>query len=573
MGSVLRGRAVLPGQASGEVLYSDVPLSFMGGIDPQSGVVIDKHHPLIGARVARKVLALPSGRGSCSGSGVLLELLANGNAPAALVFRHPEPILALGVIIGAELFGLGLPVVELGVDDFTALSTMTRVRVEDAVVDEGETVPSGGSYQLPELDLSAFELSERDEHLLSGAFGEAARVASRIVVRAAQLEGATELIDVDMAHIDGCFFQGPASLQLAQRLRDLGGRVRVPTTMNALRVDRRRWREQGVPVPLGESSEALADAYVAMGVQPTYTCAPYLLSAVPAFGQQVAWAESNAVMFANAVLGARTMKYPDYLDIMVALTGRAPNAGCHVPAHRRATVRAEVSLPRDADDSFYPVLGYLLGLRCPHEIPVVIGLESSGMTVDDLRAFGAAFATTSAAPMFHIVGVTPEATTLEQVVVPTGSERSVVVGRDDLAQTWLELNTATAVETDLIALGNPHLSLSEFALLADLCGGRIKSPDVEMIITCGRETFGQAAAAGFVERLTVFGAHVINDTCWCLVDETLLASSSLAITTNSAKYAHYGPSTTARGFHLRSLSASVDAACAGRVAAGLPRWL
>ena len=145
--------------------------------------------------------------------------------------------------------------------------------------------------------------------------------------------------------------------------------------------------------------------------------------------------------------------------------------------------------------------------------------------------------------------------------------------RDDLAATWADLNTATERETDLIALGNPHFSLTEFAALAELCRGRTKSPGVAMIITCGRETMTAATAAGYVEQLTDFGADVVNDTCWCLVDDTILASTSRAITTNSAKYAHYGSSTTARGFHLRSLRESVDAACRGTVAAGPPRWL
>ena len=137
--------------------------------------------------------------------------------------------------------------------------------------------------------------------------------------------------------------------------------------MNALCVDRRQWRGLGVSEALGVPSDEVADAYVQMGVRPTYTCAPYLLDGAPVFGQQIAWAESNAVVFANSVLGARTMKYPDYLDILVAITGRAPNADCHVASRRFATVRIDVPRPQHTDNSFYPTLGYHIGKIATNE--------------------------------------------------------------------------------------------------------------------------------------------------------------------------------------------------------------
>jgi len=82
-----------------------------------------------------------------------------------------------------------------------------------------------------------------------------------------------------------------------------------------------------------------------MGAQMSYTCAPYLLDSKPSLGEQVVWAESNAVVYANSVLGARTLKYPDYLDICIALTGRAPNVGSHRDEGRLAPLRIDVALP------------------------------------------------------------------------------------------------------------------------------------------------------------------------------------------------------------------------------------
>jgi cis-L-3-hydroxyproline dehydratase len=569
------GRSVVPGAADGELLHADVGLSFMGGVDSSTGRVIDTHHPLHGHSVDGKVLAMPSGRGSCSGSASLFELLVNRHAPVALIFRADEPILTLGVILAAEMFGVSIPVVRLRPADFAQLRSASRVSVRGGRVTVTDMAgPLAAPTPLPDLDLTDFRLSVHDRQLLSGAFGEAARLAIRVVIRAAQLEGANDLIDIDGGHIDGCFYQGPASLRFAERLVELGGQVAVPTSMNSLCIDRRRWRDQGVPAELGEPSEALADAYLRLGVTPTYTCAPYLLDGPPACGQQIAWAESNAVVFANAVLGARTMKYPDYLDILIALIGRAPNAGAHTDAGRRATMQIAVDLPVELlDDAFYPTLGYHVGMIASNDIPVLTGLERATPTSDDLRAFGAAFATTSAAAMFHIVGITPEAPTLDAVVDPEEPVQRLCVGAADLAPTWGELNSATETRTDLVALGNPHFSLTEFARLADLCDGRTKSPDVELGVTTSRSTQAKAEQAGYIARLEQFGARLVNDTCWCLIGEPVVPQSSRTITTSSAKYAHYGPAAVGRGFHLRSLADCLEAACTGDAGSTPPAWL
>ena len=494
----LIGDCLVPGSAAGEVLSSAVPLSFWGGVDPSSGMVVDTHHPLYGQCVTGRILALPSGRGSCSGSGAIFEMLFAGTAPAALVFSHRESILTLGVVIAGELLGRAIPMVQLDEADFSVLASLPAVSVTDGVIRpaggvehvQAEHEQGEGDRAVAERTGPPVRLSQVDQQFLDGDFGEAASVAMRIVLRAAELEGATELIDVESAHVDGVFYQGPGSLAYAVTLRDLGATVRVPTTMNAICVDRQRWRGQGVPATMGDPSEQLADAYVQMGVRPTYTCAPYLLAGAPRFGQQIATAESNVVQFANSVIGARTMKYADYLDLMIAITGCAPYAGQHLDAERRATVIVEVEPLDQLDDALFPVLGYHVGKLAPNDIPVVCGLESYPVSRDDLKAFGAAFATTSAAAMFHLVGVTPEAATVEQATGGLTPRQRFVVGAADLRATWLELDSAlagqgaTEAEVDLVSLGNPHFSLTELATVADLVAGRTKHPGVPMVITC-----------------------------------------------------------------------------------------
>jgi predicted aconitase/predicted aconitase with swiveling domain len=552
----ISGRVVVPGAAEGEILFSDVGLSFWGGVDPLTGEVIDRHHPLSGQSLAGRILALPTSRGSCSGSGVVLELLLNDKGPAAIVLERPEAIITLGVIVAEELFERSIPVLCVGSETFASLRAGGSARI---------------NAETRSAQTSAIHLTDEDRAIFTGARGAAAAVAMRIVLRMAEIEGAEELIDITRAHIDGCIYTGPGGLAFAEKLRDLGGRVRVPTTLNAISVDQRGWRSQGIPPAFGEPASRLADAYVAMGAQPTFTCAPYLLDDRPEQDEQIVWAESNAVVFANSVLGARTMKYPDYLDICVALTGRAPKAGCHLDRERLPAMRIRVPALERVDDSLYPLLGYLIGMLAPDTIPVIEGLHEHAPDQDDLKAFGAAFATTSAAPMFHIAGVTPEAVNQGGYANLTLPE--ITISLAQMRQAWAELNGAPAGSVDLVSLGNPHFSAREITKLAALCRTRTKQPDVAVIVTCGRHVLERARAAGDVAPLEDFGVTFVTDTCWCMITEPLIPPAANVIMTNSGKFAHYGPGLSGRAMRFGSLAACVEAAALGTDADLLPAWL
>jgi predicted aconitase/predicted aconitase with swiveling domain len=574
----LTGRSLVAGAAQGALLFADVGLSFWGGVDPYSGEVIDRHHPLSGEHLAGQVLAIPSGRGSCTGSSVLMELISNGHAPAALVLAEPDEILTLGVLVAQTIFERSLPVLCIGREAFTALRGQAFARVEGPLVTLFDDLPGDawqavdGPSQTTETG-ALIELTEQDRTLLDGHHGKAAQVAMQIVLRMAQLQGARSLVDVTQAHIDGCIYTGPASLRFAEQLVQWGANVRVPTTLNSISVDQRRWRELGIDPALGEPASALGDAYMAMGAQLSFTCAPYLLDSAPKAGEQIVWAESNAVVYANSVLGARTLKYPDYLDICIALTGRAPLIGCHLDAQRKAGLKIELPALGELDDAFYPLLGYHIGALAGSRIPLVLGLEQRKPSLDDLKAFGAAFATTSAAPLFHIAGVTPEALDPAQVLesnMPLPVEK---IRLKDLLLSWRELNSARDNRVDVVSLGNPHFSLSEFAHLARLCRGRHKHPDVVLAITCGRAVLEQAREAGHIAVIEAFGATLVTDTCWCMLGEPVIPLAAKNLMTNSGKYAHYAPGLVGRKVHFANLAECVDAACNATASGRLPAWL
>ena len=573
--SSLAGRSLVDGAAVAPLLYAEVGLSFWGGVDPFSGEVIDRHHPLSGECLAGRVLAIPSGRGSCTGSSVLMELISNGHAPAALVLAEADEILTLGVLVAQTLFQRSLPVLCIGKEAFGQLRGKAFARVDGTGLSLYDSTPDdtpAPRNDRPTEDAhSSIELTAHDRALLDGSQGKAAQVAMQIVLRMAHIQGAKYLVDITQAHIDGCIYTGPASLRFAQQLVAWGAKVRVPTTLNSISVDQRRWRELGIDPALGVPASALGDAYMAMGAQLSFTCAPYLLDSAPKAGEQIVWAESNAVVYANSVLGARTLKYPDYLDICIALTGRAPLIGCHLEDQRKARLHIEVPPLSNLDDSFYPLLGYHIGALAGSRIPLVSGLQQQHPNLDDLKAFGAAFATTSAAALFHIAGVTPEA--LDPTRVIDGPLPVLKLSLEELRLSWQELNSARDARVDVVSLGNPHFSLSEFARLASLCQGRHRHPDVVLAITCGRTVLEQARVAGHIAVIEAFGAVIISDTCWCMLGEPVIPPAARNLMTNSGKYAHYAPGLVGRKVHFASLAECVDAACSATASGRLPQWL
>ena len=526
MSVIHSGRFLVAGTGQGDLLVSETPLSFWGGVDSRTGAIIDRHHPLRGQSLAQRVLAIPGARGSCSGSGTLLELILNGHAPAAIVVYEREEILSLGALVADLVFQRSIPILQVERSVLPSLGRFRYARIAEQGLQVFDGPPADGwrpdGLQTDRTGGPTVHLEPIDHAFLSGKHGKAAQVAMRLLCRMADLQGARTFIDVSQVHIDGCIYSGPACLRFAELLLEWQARVRVPTTLNSISVDKQRWRALGVAEELGLPASALADAYLSMGARPSFTCAPYLLDSAPRFGEQIGWAESNAVVYANSVIGARTMKYPDFLDVCIALTGRAPLAGCHLDAGRCATLEIVVERPHGADDSYWPLLGYCCGALSGSEIPLIAGLETSAADPDELKAFAAAFATTAAAPMFHMRGVTPEAS-------GQAPSRRVCISRTELQRGWKELNTATERRIGLVSFGNPHLSLNECRRLAALMGERTKAPDVAVIVTCGRDVHDAACKAGYVTAIEAFGAKFITDTCWCMLGEPVVPEPRRAL--------------------------------------------
>jgi predicted aconitase len=411
-------------------------------------------------------------------------------------------------------------------------------------------------------------LTEAERAIAAGAEGEGAATALRIVAESARLLGAARLIPIASAHIDGCLYHGDSGTLFAEMLVARGARVRVKATLNVGALDLLRpnnVRLAGVPRAM---ALRLMRAYEALGCQPSWTCAPYQAGHRPAVGSDVAWGESNAVAFCNSVLGARTNRYGDFLDIACAIVGRAPCYGLHLPEHRRATLLVDATaLPAAlrAEDVCWPVLGAWLGAVAGERVAVFDGLAAEA-TEDRLKALGAAAAAGGAVALFHVAGVTPEAPSVAAILAED-AER-IVLTPAMLRAARACLSTATGDTVNAVAIGSPHASEAEASALARLLAGR--RVRVPFYLNTGRGVLARLQQRGLLRGLTDSGVVPIADTC--IVATPILPEGGGVLLTNSAKFAHYAPSNTGYAVQYASLADCVESAVAGRLVRDESLW-
>ena len=346
--------------------------------------------------------------------------------------------------------------------------------------------------------------------LLGGELGAAAQLAMRLIARMAEVNGARDLISISRAHVDGCLYHGQASVDLARTLAEGGGQVRVPTTLNVGIIDLLHPELFRGKPEVAAAGREMMKHYRAMGCSQTWTCAPYQLADRPILGEQIAWAESNAIVFANSVLGARTERYGDFMDIAAAITGYVPYVGLHTSEGRRARVVVRVrDIPAHlmTRDVFSATLGHFLGLNVGAAIPVIVGVDA--LPEEHLKALGAAAASAGAVAMFHMVGVTPEAPTLDAALGGHAPHRTVEFGPAELSAAMAQLSSTDTKQLGAVSVGTPHFSVREFEQLRGLLRGRTVDERVEFFVSTGQVDQKVNSAKSWEGRLCRFAVHIV----------------------------------------------------------------
>jgi predicted aconitase len=410
----------------------------------------------------------------------------------------------------------------------------------------------------------SLELSGDARALLARERGKAMQLAMRLVVKAAEIMGAERLIPISFAHLDACFYTGQAHVDFVRFLLENDARLAVET-----------WTNNGVVSladpglrPEREDPEMVTGAaelmrlYQQLGTRPTWTCAPYQHPGGPGFGDHIAVGESNAVSYYNSVVGARTNKYGDYLDVACALTGLAPDAGLHRDENRTAELHIDcTSLPDSwrAEDIFAHLIGHHTGRLAGRRVPVISGLPPDAPK-HALKAISSAAASSGGVELWHGAGVTPEAPDVKSIF--RGRETHMVTA-DDLAQAQRDLSTAKDGPLDAVALGTPHFGLSEFAELVRLLDGRKVKPGLPFLVSTSRVVRELARAKGWIGKLEVAGIEVPVDVC--TYHSPRVRGLKGRVMTNAAKWAYYAPGMLGVEVAFGSLRECVESAIRGEV--------
>lgn len=376
-------------------------------------------------------------------------------------------------------------------------------------------------------------LTTEEKDMLAGIQGPATQKAIEILVSLGAIYGAQKMIPVSSVQISGVSYDnlGEAGLHFLAQMAQGGAKARVLATLNPAGMDVENWQALGINPEFAEKQMRVIDAFARMGVVTTCTCTPYLSGNTPHFGEHIAWAESSAVCYANAVIGARTNREGGPSALAAALTGRTPLYGFHLDNQRQPDILVEL-LEAPAGTHEFGALGKVVGEKMGglngKKVPYIRGIDQA--SVEELKSLCASLATYGGAAMFHMEGITPEAG-----VFALPSE-SMLVSQQELNQAIESLNDRDA-EIDFISLGCPHLSILEIQRLAELLQGR--QVRREFWITTSRAVKALADRAGYSQIIEASGAKFAVDTC-CVVAP--IRGRFKTLLTDSAKACYYASS-------------------------------
>ena len=412
-------------------------------------------------------------------------------------------------------------------------------------------------------------LDDEEQAMLAGEHGEPRRLAIEMQVQVGRAFDAPDFVPVTQAHImadtESLGETGVAYIESLAACPEDERRVRVPTITDPRGIDFCVYRKLRQREEWASLEQRCIDAMRALGIMMTDTCINYQTVAAPVLGEHAAFGDTGVVIYSNSVCGARSNFEGGPAALGAALTGRTPRYGCHLDEHRRGTHLLEVeSRPRSLDE--WGALGAIVGRATGSywTVPVVAGIDGPP-TSDELKHFGAALASYGSVPMFHMVGVTPEAPDLRAVFDAPAPRAERVTARD--LEAFHESFTRHSDGVDVVVFAAPQLSLVELQRVADLLAGRRVHPDTALLVATSPENKSACDRMGFTATIEDAGATLLQGVCFYQMRarETGEANGWRRLLTNSAKLANiiqgygYDPA-------IDSMEACVEAAVRGRVA-------
>lgn len=415
-------------------------------------------------------------------------------------------------------------------------------------------------------------LTDYEKAMLDGGHGRAKARAMDLLVRYGEALGAERLVEVN--NVAGAFNASTPSVKhiadkgmdhvFSELNLDSDEVVEVPhmavnTCQLITGIDNDNWQLQGASEELIGMQRSAERFLGKRGVNMFATCTPYQVGNVPVKGEHCAWMESSAVIYCNSVLGARTNVEGKESTGAAALTGRIPYWGYHITENRFGMHLVELDVEVD-DMMDWGLLGYYVGEMVEEDIPVLDRVSHQPNLIK-LKHFGAAAASSGGVEMYHIPGVTPEASSIEEAFGPRTIQQRYVYGASERRETYAKLQSATNDKVDFIMLGCPHNSIEQVALIAELLDGRKINPNVALWVHTPRSLKQVADRNGYCETIEQAGGVVMSDTCPAI--SRRLPPGVRVIATDSAKQAHYLPAIAKVQGWFGSVRDCVDAALTG----------
>ncbi len=412
-------------------------------------------------------------------------------------------------------------------------------------------------------------LTDHEQDLLAGKHGAPRKWAMEMLLKVARMFDAENLVEVSQVHLmadtEATGEEGVRFVEWIGSHDPAEAHVVIPSVTDPRGADFSAYKQIKQDERFVDMERRADAAFRALGFMMTDTCINYQTINPPVLGEHIAFGDTGSSIYANSVLGARTNFEGGPSALAASLTGRVPRYGLHLDRHRRGTTRFVLETqPKGLSD--WGALGGIIGrqMKSYFEVPVVEGVEGRP-TSDEIKHFGAALASFGSTPLFHMVGVTPEAPDLASVFDGSPPDARPITATH-LADFFKDFG-AKDDRLDVVVFAAPQLSLFELEMLAGHMKGRKIHDKVTLIAATSPEMKSAADRMGITGTIEDAGGIVLKGVCFYQMHAREIGEANgwRSLLSNSAKIVNilggYGYET-----HLADMGECVDAAVAGRLA-------
>ncbi|MBS0336778.1 MAG: aconitase X catalytic domain-containing protein [Proteobacteria bacterium] len=409
------------------------------------------------------------------------------------------------------------------------------------------------------------ELTPEEQGMLAGDRGEAVKKAVEYQIEVGRFWGAKRFVPVTNVHMMGDIeVMGDGGLEWLQGTAKLGGRCVVGTTTNARCIDFAQCKRIGQDEGEAVKEKALIATLQRMNVVTTDTCINYQTVYQPHLGEHVAWGDTGTVIYANSVFGARSNFESGPAALAAGITGRTPAYGFHLDEHRKGTFTVELNAKLD-DLADWGAVGKLVGESHQnyYAVPVFHG-QRRAPGADELKHLGAALASYGSMGMFHMVGVTPEAPSVEAALAGNTPTDRMAIGDAEIESVYRGYKLGDG-DARLVVFSGPQQSLFEMKLLAELFDGRKVAAGGSVFVTTNNQILSQSRQLGYAQKLEAAGVTILEGVCFYILQNLSpmrIANKWTNMVSNSAKIVNI---IGAHRFNtiLRRTRDCVEIACSG----------